>query len=60
MPKKSFVQNVVYQSLLKMDSSTLKSSLNLVGAKKVFKNIFAVAADMFGIMQTSSVCSIAK
>jgi len=60
MPKKSFVQNAVYQGSLKMDSSALKFSLNLVGAKKVFKNIFAVTADMFGIILTSSVCLIGK
>ena len=56
MPKKISVLDVVCQRLLKMGLSALEFSLNLVGAIKIFKNINALIAGMFGTMRISSVC----
>ena len=56
MPKKISALNVVYQLLLKKDTSTLKFSLNWAGEKDVFRNINASPAGTFGIMLISSVC----
>jgi len=58
MPKKISVQNAACQMLLKTGLSSLKFSLNLVGAKTNFRNTDVLSAVMFGIVQISSVCSI--
>ncbi|MCK5510267.1 hypothetical protein KAI65_01830 [Candidatus Parcubacteria bacterium] len=60
MPKKISVQNATHQKLLKKVLSSLKFSLNLVGAIKIFKNINALIADIFGAMRICSVCSQEK
>ena len=60
MPKKISVQNATHQKLLKTDLSTLKFSLNLVGAIKIFKNINVLIVNTFGTMQIYSVCSLEK
>jgi len=60
MSKKISVQNATCQQLLKTDLSTLKFSLNSVGAIKIFKNINALIADIFGMMPIYLVCSPKK
>ena len=60
MSKKISVQNVTSQKLLKTDLSTLKFSLNLVGALRAFGNINVSTVDMFGITLIYSVCLLER